>query len=63
MLVPDPKVEDGINAAHMMSKRVWFDEARCAQGFEAFRQHRVDYDGEIEGVQKDGERRWDIRRG
>jgi phage terminase large subunit len=38
VLVPDPKVEDGINAAHLMFKRVWFDEARCAPGLEALRQ-------------------------
>jgi phage terminase large subunit len=31
VLVPDHKVEDGINAAHLMSKRVWFDEANAPQ--------------------------------
>jgi phage terminase large subunit len=44
VLVPDHKVEDGINAGHERFKRVWFDEARCAPGLEALRQHRVDYD-------------------
>ena len=43
-LVLDHKIEDGINAAHMMFKCIWFDEARCAPGLEALRQYRVDYD-------------------
>jgi phage terminase large subunit len=44
VLVPDHKVEDGINAAHLMFKRVWFDETKFAPGPAALRQHRVDYD-------------------
>jgi phage terminase large subunit len=35
-LVPDHKVEDGVNAAHLMFKRVWFDETRCASGLRLF---------------------------
>jgi phage terminase large subunit len=46
-LVPEHKIEDGVNAAHMMFKRVWFDEVRCAPGLEALRQYRVDYDEKL----------------
>jgi phage terminase large subunit len=58
VLVPDLKVEDGINAAHMMFKRVWFDEARCAPGLEALRQHRVDYDEKTIAFKKTAKEDW-----
>jgi phage terminase large subunit len=63
VLVPDHKVEDGINAAYLMFKRVWFDEARCAPGLEALRQHRVDYDEKTRSFKKDGKGRLDLRCG
>jgi hypothetical protein len=43
-LVPDHKLEDGINAARRCLPRVWFHRNRCAAGLEALRQYRADYD-------------------
>jgi hypothetical protein len=58
VLVPDHKVEDGINAGHEMFKRVWFDEARCAPGLEALRQYRVDYDEKARAFKKTPKEDW-----
>jgi phage terminase large subunit len=46
------RFEDGINAAHLMFKRAWFDEVKCAPGLEALRQHRVDYDEKTRAFKK-----------
>lgn len=43
-LVPDHKVMDGINAARVTLPRVWFDRIRCADGIEALRQYRAEFD-------------------
>lgn len=43
-LVTDHKLMDGINAARLTIPRMWFDAHRCAQGIEALRQYREDYD-------------------
>lgn len=43
-LVPDHKVEDGINAARVSFPRMWFDETRCKYGLEALRQYRTEFD-------------------
>jgi hypothetical protein len=43
-LVPDHKVEDGINAVRIVLPRCWLDRARCAIGLEALRQYRADFD-------------------
>jgi hypothetical protein len=58
VLVPNHKIEDGINAAHLMFKRVWFDEARCAPGLEALQQHRVDYDEKLRAFKKTANEDW-----
>jgi hypothetical protein len=42
-LVPDHKVEDGINAVRVVLPRCWFDRSRCAVGLEALRQYRADF--------------------
>jgi hypothetical protein len=44
VLVPDHKVEDGINAARLAFPRTWFDRERCVAGLEALRQYRADFD-------------------
>jgi phage terminase large subunit len=38
------KVEDGINAARMAIPRCYFDKTRCAEGLEALRQYRTEFD-------------------
>jgi phage terminase large subunit len=43
-LVPDHRVMDGINAARVTLPRVYFDRLRCAEGIEALRQYRADFD-------------------
>lgn len=43
-LVPQHTVEDGINAGRVSFQHFWFDSAKCAQGIEALRQYRADYD-------------------
>ena len=37
-VVAEHKIEDGINAAHLLFERAWFDETRCAAGLECLRQ-------------------------
>lgn len=44
VLVPDHKVMDGINAARLMTRHCWFDREKCADGLEALRQYRAEYD-------------------
>lgn len=46
-VVPDHTVMDGINAARMLIKRCWFDRDNCADGIEALRQYRADYDEKL----------------
>lgn len=43
-LVPDHRVEDGINGARVSFPRMWFDEVRTRFGLEALRQYRTDFD-------------------
>lgn len=43
-VIPLAGVEDGINAARLTLARCWFDRTKCAQGLEALRQYRADYD-------------------
>lgn len=43
-LVPDHKVQDGINAATLLLGRCWIDAVRCAAGIEALRQYRAEWD-------------------
>jgi hypothetical protein len=43
-LVRDHEVEDGINAAKLTIPRCLFDSSRCAEGLEALRQYRTEYD-------------------
>jgi len=43
-LVPQHKIMDGINAARLSMPVVWFDRFKCADGIEALRQYRADFD-------------------
>lgn len=43
-VVPNQKLMDGINAVRLTLPRVWFDQTKCAEGIEALRQYRADYD-------------------
>ena len=44
IVVPNHKIDDGINAARVTFARCRFDEGKCRQGIEALRQYRADYD-------------------
>ena len=43
-LVPDHKIEDGINGARVSFASMWFDAVKCRQGIEALRQYRTEFD-------------------
>lgn len=45
-LVPNLKVEDGIQATRAILPRCWFDAERCAAGVEALRAYQREYDEE-----------------
>lgn len=42
-------VDDGINAARIILPRSWFDRQRCAEGIEAMRQYRRQWD-DVRGI-------------
>lgn len=43
-LIPDHKVMDGIAAARLTIPRCYFDKSNCAEGLEALRQYRSEFD-------------------
>lgn len=43
-LVAQHPIDDGINAVRHMLPRMWFDAERCADGIEALRQYRAEFD-------------------
>ena len=43
-LIPNHKVDDGINAVRLTLARCWFDAVKCRDGLEALRQYRSEYD-------------------
>ncbi len=45
-IVPNLRLDDGINAARVILPRCWFDAGRCARGLEALRQYRRGWDEE-----------------
>ena len=45
-ILPNDRIEDGINAARVILPRCWFDETKCARGIEALRQYRKAWDDE-----------------
>lgn len=43
-VLPQTKIEDGINAARLVLPQAWFDRVKCADGLEALRQYRAEFD-------------------
>ncbi len=43
-IVPDHKLMDGINAVRQTIPNMWFDAYKCADGLEALRQYRSEFD-------------------
>jgi phage terminase large subunit len=52
MIVPSLSVLDGINAARELFNRMWFDEARCADGLQCLRRYRWDVDAQRGGFKR-----------
>ena len=46
-LVPGHEVMDGINAARVSFRQMWFDGHRCRQGIEALRQYHAEFDDKL----------------
>lgn len=43
-VLPQSRLEDGINAARLLLPQCWFDGTKCARGIEALRQYRTEFD-------------------
>lgn len=43
-VLPQERVEDGINAARILLARCWFDENKCERGLECLKQYRREFD-------------------
>ncbi len=46
-LVANHKVDDGINAGRLTLAKCYFDRAKCAEGLEALRQYKADFDEKL----------------
>lgn len=46
-LIPEHKVDDGISAARLTIGKTYFDNHRCADGIEALRQYRAEFDEKL----------------
>lgn len=57
-LVPDHKINDGINAARMTLQHVHFDGTRCKDGIEALRQYRAEYDEKTRAFKDTAKKDW-----
>lgn len=57
-LVPDQSVMDGINAGRKTIPFARFDAKRCAQGLEALRSCRVEWDEKARTFKKTPEHNW-----
>lgn len=50
-LVPQHRIEDGINAARVTLARCWFDGPACEEGLECLRQYRQEWDDDRKAFQ------------
>lgn len=57
-LVPDHGVMDGINAGRLTMSKVWFHKTRCADGIEALRQYRAEYDEKVRTFKNEPRHDW-----
>jgi len=46
-VVPNHKVDDGINAVRELLPKMWFDREKCEYGLECLMQYREDYDEKL----------------
>lgn len=57
-LVPDHTVMDGINAGRLIMSRCWFHKSKCADGIEALRQYRAEYDEKLRTFKNEPRHDW-----
>jgi phage terminase large subunit len=57
-LVPDHQVMDGINAGRLTMARCWFHKTRCADGIEALRQYRAEFDEKLKTFKNEPRHDW-----
>jgi hypothetical protein len=57
-LVPNHKLEDGVNAARVGFPRFWFDEVKCRLALEALRQYRTEYDEKLKAFKNTPKHDW-----
>jgi phage terminase large subunit len=57
-VVPDHRLDDGINGARVSFPRIWFDADRCRFGLEALRQYRTEYDEKTKAYKNTPKHDW-----
>jgi len=48
-VIPQHRIEDGIEETRRVLRQCWLDEERCARGLDALRQYRCEYDDARQG--------------
>jgi len=57
-VLPNDRLEDGINAVRLILPRCWFDAEKCSRGIEALRQYRKAWDDERKVFSERPEHDW-----
>lgn len=57
-IAPEAKVMDGINAARLTMQVCWFDRVKCADGIEALRQYRAEFDEKTKAFKNNPRHDW-----
>jgi phage terminase large subunit len=57
-VIPAHKIMDGINAARVLMPRIWFDAVNCADGIEALRQYKAEYDEKLRAFRDNPKHDW-----
>ena len=57
-IVPKISVNDGIAAARAIFNRCWFDSEKCADGIQALRHYRYEFDEDLQTFKKEPRHDW-----
>ena len=57
-IVPKQSIADGIAAARAIFNRCWFDSNACADGLQALRHYRYDFDEDLQTFKKEPRHDW-----
>jgi phage terminase large subunit len=57
-IVPRLSITDGIAAARTIFNKCWFDGEKCADGLQALRHYRYDFDEELQSYKKEPRHDW-----